>query len=99
MTTMTPTKRRRLYIEAKKPQPGDVVVLGWGDGLAAMITLWDAPGHPHRSKGFHSRGEEALLLGLNEHLDYAFVMLHQSGKLGWIKMGSIYQVSLSNRWP
>jgi hypothetical protein len=96
---MTPTKRRRLYIEAKKPQPGDVIVLGWGDGSAAMITLWEKPFHNSRAKRFTSRGDEALLLGLNEHLDYALVMLHRSGKLGWVKLTSIYQVMFSSRWP
>jgi len=74
---MTPSKRKRLYMEAGHPHPGDLVALKRGH---AFRTLPQARGSILR---YSRENEVALVLGLDRFLEDMLLLTLGSDTLGW----------------
>jgi hypothetical protein len=79
---MTSTKRRRLYIEAGRPLPGDLVTFS---PLAGMFATTQGGKPVDMSLGNASYG---MVIGLDEFLERAIVLVHRQGRthLGWVRV-------------
>jgi hypothetical protein len=77
---MTPTKRKRLYIESGKILPGDSLM------ISGKHALYSRPNSRILSTRSRNRPQQpALVIGLDEHLEWAMIMLSDGG-LHWIKL-------------
>ena len=74
---MTKVKRKRLHLQAKGVLPGDVVDVRYGYGVypSPVFRAW-----------FWATTQEkqALVIGLDEHLEKAYAYFFVERKFGWI---------------
>lgn len=75
---MTPTKRKRLYLECEMPKPGDMILLKGVNEFRTSANVFQSH-HIRKTK----MNELALVMGLNKWLDWMLV-LSSAGTLGWL---------------
>lgn len=82
---MTPTKRKRLYVEAGRPYPGDHVKFYNG------TVLYVSPKPSSRSLCTLGSASIGLVLGTDEFLEWLLVLVNRQGtmRLGWIEIKKV----------